>query len=137
MGEFENRAVAPTRGPSTRRNRDILTSPLVRLPRVRRHPVGPVEPPVAAGEYVGTRVNSYAIDYQGFHCNRRVGDAVGSDEVYAITSVVSIRGDGTNVIRTEKHPIDQVEYGDVDLAETRLGPVARWHAVESLVSGKE
>jgi hypothetical protein len=81
-------------------------------------------------------VTQYTIDYEGFHCDRERGDFGWSDEVYAITSTVSIiRPDGSNNVRTEKHPFDRLEYGDVDAGETRLGPVARcWQGLEFPVS---
>jgi len=107
------------------RNRGALSRSTIRFPRERRHPIDLSEGQVVVGDHTGRALRFYAIDYRGFHCNKPAGDSVGSDEVYAISSAVSIRADGTNQVRTQKHPIDQVEYGDVDLAETRLGPVAR------------
>jgi hypothetical protein len=116
------------------RNRGTFSRSTIRFPRERRHPIDPTEGQaidptdgqVLVGDHhTGNALRFYAIDYRGFHCNKLAGDAVGSDEFYAISSAASIRADGTNQVRTQKHPIDQVEYGDVDLAETRLGPVAR------------
>jgi hypothetical protein len=53
-----------------------------------------------------------------------------SDEIYIITSAVHITPGGTNVVRTEGHPVGAGGagtigfYGDVDSGETRPGPVA-------------
>ena len=70
----------------------------------------------------------YTINYQGMHCVDETGlDSLGSDEIYIITSAVHITPDGTNVVRTERHPINgnsSGTYGDVDSHETRIGPVA-------------
>ena len=82
---------------------------------------------------------TYEIRYVGLHCDEEVGDAGDflfstSDEVYAITSAVHINPDGTNEVRTEKHPFDRAEYDDVDVGETRLGPViACWRGTNDQV----
>lgn len=70
---------------------------------------------------------SYAINYAGFVCEAETDwdRWTNSDEVYAITSSVSIAPDGTNIVRTEKHPTDRASYEDVDRNEERIGPVAR------------
>jgi hypothetical protein len=73
---------------------------------------------------------TYTIKYVGFHCDEEVDDQgdLGifntSEEVYAVTSAAHITAGGANVVRTEKHPIDRLEYDDVDAGETRLGPIA-------------
>ena len=76
----------------------------------------------------------YSISYQGLHCVDETGvDFLGSDEIYVITSAVHIQPDGTNVVRTERHPLRENgagTYGDVDSHETRIGPVAScWSAL--------
>jgi len=70
----------------------------------------------------------YTINYQGMHCVDETGfDKFGSDEIYIITSAVHITKDGTNAVRTERHPLNGSgagTYGDVDSHETRIDPVA-------------
>lgn len=127
LGPFENQAIAPS--PRAAPSRPVGRRVLATIPRVRIHG-DPGAGQIAGGQIAGEgannpAINFYAIDYRGFHCEKVVGDAIGSDEVYAITSVVTVEPNGANTVRTEKHPVGQVEYGDVDLAETRLGPVAR------------
>ena len=76
----------------------------------------------------GTPVDTYGINYVGFFCDAESSyDAfTNSDEVFAVTSVVSINDDGFNAApRVENHPYDQTAYTDVDDGEVRLGPVAR------------
>lgn len=69
--------------------------------------------------------NQYRIRYRGLHCRDETGRFdIGSDEIYVITSAIEIKPDGSNTIRTEKHPIDQSYYGDMDTGETRAGPIA-------------
>lgn len=76
----------------------------------------------------------FTINFQGIHCVDETGiDFLGSDEIYVLTSAVHIKPDGTNVVRTERHPIGangSGTYGDVDSHETRIGPVAAcWSAL--------
>jgi hypothetical protein len=86
----------------------------------------------------GTPV-AYQIRYVGFHCDEEVGDGGDflfptSDEVYAVTSAVHINADGTNDVRTEKHPFDRAEYSNVDAGDTRLGPVvACWQGTDQVL----
>jgi hypothetical protein len=70
----------------------------------------------------------YTIRYQGLFCQQetswdRFSD---SDEIYVITSAVHVAADGANIVRTERHPVQQGDgyYGDVDSGEERVGPVA-------------
>jgi len=75
----------------------------------------------------------FTISYQGMHCVDETGaDFLGSDEIYILTSAVHINPNGTNVVRTERHPLNGNSagvYGDVDSHETRIGPVAScWSA---------
>jgi hypothetical protein len=70
---------------------------------------------------------TYGIKYVGFYCDDETTFDMlfsNSDEVYAVTSTVSLAADGSNVVRTEKHPNDREAYDDVDKGEERLGPVA-------------
>lgn len=70
---------------------------------------------------------TYGIKYVGFYCDDETTFDMlfsNSDEVYAVTSTVSLAADGSNVVRTEKHPTDRLAYDDVDKGEERLGPVA-------------
>lgn len=71
--------------------------------------------------------NVYGIDYVGFVCEAETDwdRFTNSDEVYCITSAVTVAADGSNTVRTEKHPVDRSSYGDVDRGEVRLGPIAR------------
>lgn len=76
----------------------------------------------------------FSISFQGIHCIDETGvDFLGSDEIYILTSAVHIKSDGTNEVRTERHPIGANGsgiYGDVDSHETRIGPVAScWSAL--------
>ena len=69
---------------------------------------------------------TYTIRYRGFHCASESNWDQGtpSDEVYVVTSAVHINPDGTNTVRSEKHPVNASEYGNVDNRDTRLGPIA-------------
>jgi hypothetical protein len=69
-------------------------------------------------------INWYRIQYNGFHCDRERGDAGWSDEVYLVTVGVHIAPDGTNVTFAETHPVGSSEYSNVDVGDTRLGPIA-------------
>jgi len=75
----------------------------------------------------GASAPTYSINYQGFQCEAETNwdFFTNSDEVYAITSTVTIAADGSNTVRTEKVPTDRPAYEDVDAGETRIGPVAR------------
>ena len=64
------------------------------------------------------------IRYVGFHCDAERGDFGWSDEVYLITSAAHITAGGANVVRSEKHPLGASEYSNVDVGDTRLGPIA-------------
>jgi hypothetical protein len=89
---------------------------------------------VGSTEFVGTDVvaedptpppvNWYRIQYNGFHCDHERGDWGGSDEVYLITTAVHIAPDGTNPVFGVSHPVGSSEYSDVDVGDTRLGPIA-------------
>jgi hypothetical protein len=122
LGPFEGTRAAPAA--ATVPGAFLPGTPIValRLPRTTTHGSPTTSPGVDTGG--GTPVRSYRLEYVGFHCEHERGDPGWSDEVYVITSVVTIEANGDNTIRTEKHPVDQVEYGDVDLMETRLGPRA-------------
>jgi hypothetical protein len=84
---------------------------------------------VSDGEGNGTTGAVYGINYVGFYCDDETTTDMlfsNSDEVFAVTSVVSINPDGFNAQpRVENHPNDQTAYQDVDKGEVRLGPVAR------------
>jgi hypothetical protein len=84
---------------------------------------------VSDGETDGQTDPVYGINYVGFYCDDETTFDMlfsNSDEVFAVTSVVSINPDGFNAEpRTENHPNDQTAYQDVDKGEVRLGPVAR------------
>jgi hypothetical protein len=70
----------------------------------------------------------YTVRYNGLWCQEESNwdRFSGSDEIYLITSAVHIAADGSNVVRTERHPVAQSEdwYEDVDSGEERTGPVA-------------
>ena len=70
----------------------------------------------------------YTVVYRGMHCiDETHWDSWGSDEIYIVTSAVSITPAGQNLVRTERHPItngQSGEYGSVDSHDTRIGPVA-------------
>ncbi len=70
----------------------------------------------------------YTIRYNGLWCQEEsTWDRFsGSDEIYLITSAVHIDPDGSNIVRTERHPVSGSDtwYGDVDSGEERVGPVA-------------
>lgn len=70
---------------------------------------------------------TYAIYYEGLVAEAETNwdGFSNSDEVYSITSAVTVAEDGTNTVRTERHPTDRASYEDVDRGETRLGPVAQ------------
>ena len=52
-----------------------------------------------------------------------------------ISSAVNISDNGDNKVRTVKHPIDRVEYEDIDSGDTRLGPIAEcWRGLDLPVS---
>ena len=78
-------------------------------------------------ELTPTNGSTYAVDYVGFVCEDETDwdRFTNSDEVYVITSAVTVNDDGSNQVRTEKHPVDRSSYGDVDRGEVRLGPIAR------------
>ncbi|WP_419663222.1 uncharacterized protein Dvar_36260 [Desulfosarcina variabilis str. Montpellier] len=91
------------------------------------HALQPLEEQILAPE-------RFTITYQGMHCRDETGlDSVGSDEIYILTSAVHITTDGTNIVRTERHPLTangSGVYGDVDSDETRIGPVAACWAAD-------
>lgn len=85
----------------------------------------PVGPPV------------HTIRYRGLFCDEETSwdRFSNSDEIYAVSSAVVIGPDGSNSVRTEKHPVDRDSYGDVDSNESRIGPVAAcWQGSADLVS---
>lgn len=85
----------------------------------------PADPPV------------HTIRYRGLFCDEESSwdRFSNSDEIYAVTSAVVIGPDGSNTVRTEKHPVDRDSYGDVDSNESRIGPVAAcWHGTADVVS---
>lgn len=74
-----------------------------------------------------TRNPLYTVRYQGIFCQGETSWDRGStsDEVYVITSMVSIDANGINQARTERHPQGQpAYYGDMDTLSERYGPVA-------------
>lgn len=83
---------------------------------------------LAIGDQVPAPVR-YGVRYQGMHCvDETHADWAGSDTIYIITSAAHIKPEGTNVVNTVRHPIDEPgkdkKYHDVDSGETRRGPVA-------------
>jgi hypothetical protein len=129
-GEFAGRRVTPKREaasppPTPGRRVGGARSAVIELSGLRDQRQLAGGPLVVAGDDLGPAVQFYALDYMGFHCDREVGDWGWSDEVYAITSVASIRPNGDNAVRTEKHPFNALEYENVDYNETRLGPIQR------------
>jgi hypothetical protein len=77
----------------------------------------PPEPPAST---------TYILEYTGLHCvdESSLDRWSNSDEVYVITSVVTVTPDGENLHRSEKHPLTRSHYGDVDDGESQSGPVA-------------
>lgn len=91
----------------------------------RESPLG--ESPETMGE--GPRPELvYTIRYNGLWCQEEsTWDRFsGSDEIYLITSAVHIDPNGSNIVRTERHPVagSDTWYEDVDSGEERVGPVA-------------
>jgi hypothetical protein len=74
-----------------------------------------------------TPTYTYGIKYLGLVCEKETtwDGFSNSDEVYAVTSAVTIDGQLNNVVRTEKHPVDGDAYEDVDADEVREGPEAQ------------
>jgi hypothetical protein len=78
----------------------------------------------------GERVNWYRIQYNGFHCDAERGDPGWSDEVYLITTASTIAPNGKPVVVAEQHPQGSSEYSNVDVGDTRLGPIATcWQGI--------
>lgn len=95
----------------------------------------------AAGNFADTATTDvdpvYTVRYQGIFCQEETSwDGLSdSDEIYVISSAVHISSDGQNSVRTERHPVGQSSYDDVDSGETRLGPVAAvWNGNTEVVS---
>jgi hypothetical protein len=131
----------PRRAPAGAGQAPASASPFViRPPDFAAEAIGPTGTFVDPANPPDNQVFQYGIRYVGFHCDEEVGDpgdflVQTSDEVYVVTSAVSINRDGTNTVTTTKHPIDRDEYGDVDIGETRLGPVAQcWQGTDFPVS---
>jgi hypothetical protein len=132
LGEFADPAFVPkprsAGGPRSGSPRSLIGVPtakdLTTVPEIALDPSNPAQ-----------TLLGYSINYVGFHCDEAVGDQYNypndwSEEVYAISSAVHISRDGPKV-RTVKHPIDRVEYEDVDAGETRLGPIAEcWRGID-------
>jgi hypothetical protein len=93
--------------------------------RFRGFPFG--APQLPGGPLVLAPID-YTINYTGMHCiDETHYDWAGSDEIYIITSAAHIAKNGDNVVRTERHPINNGKsgiYGDVDSHDTRVGPRA-------------
>jgi hypothetical protein len=70
----------------------------------------------------------YTIRYRGLYCQEETSWDQGStdDEIYVITSAVSIDVDGNNLTRTVRHPVAEnaAWYDNIDTGEERIGPVA-------------
>jgi hypothetical protein len=98
-----------------------VTVPLsvFRLPVVPPGPKKPDPEPV---------VPVYTIRYRGLYCQEETSWDQGStdDEIYVITSAVSIDAAGNNLVRTVRHPVSEMDswYSDIDSGEERIGPVA-------------
>jgi hypothetical protein len=85
--------------------------------------VGPLsEEATRDGRLPGIR---YTVRYKGLWCQEET-DGPGSDEIYIITSGLTINNDVNAVIETLTHPMgtDESHYSDVDSLEERVGPVA-------------
>ena len=67
----------------------------------------------------------YTVRYKGLWCQEET-NGPGSDEIYIITSGISINNDVNNVVGTLRHPMGTQDkyYGDVDSLDRRVGPVA-------------
>lgn len=67
----------------------------------------------------------YTIRYQGLWCQEET-DGPGSDEIYVITSGLSINNSINHEVETLRHPLgtQSSHYKDVDSLEKRIGPVA-------------
>jgi hypothetical protein len=72
---------------------------------------------------------TYFLEYKGLHCVDETNWDRGTtaDEIYVVSSIVAIdpfNPSAEAVVRTEKHPLTQPYYSDVDDGETRDGPLA-------------
>ncbi|SRR6266542_937158 len=79
----------------------------------------------------------FLLTYKGLYCKSETSwdGLTDSDEIYLTTTAISIDDQGNNVVRTEKHPITQDHYNDVDTGESRSGPVAAvWQGKEQTMS---
>jgi hypothetical protein len=81
--------------------------------------VGPVIVPPASP------LDRFTLSFTGLYCQQESDwdEFTDSDEAYAVTTVLEVVN-GANVVRAEKHPYNQLEYGDIDTGEWRTGPVA-------------
>ena len=75
-----------------------------------------------------TPLPNYTLRYQGVFCQAEstFDQTSSADEIYVLTSSVHIADDGSNTVRTERHPAAQDKrwYEDVDNLEQQLGPIA-------------
>ncbi|KUJ70925.1 hypothetical protein ACZ90_01065 [Streptomyces albus subsp. albus] len=109
---------------------DQILKNLKPVVKLRRDDVGPAQPPPP------NPTDFFTLSFTGIYCRDETDwdRFSNSDEAYVITSVVQVV-DGDNVVRTEKHPVSQVEYGDLDSGEWRTGPIAAcWAGREDEIS---
>jgi hypothetical protein len=82
---------------------------------------------MSTGEEATAEETTYGIKYIGMVCEKETtwDGFSNSDEVYFITSAVTVDSQLNNTVRTEKHPVDSHHYQDVDAHEVREGPEAQ------------
>ena len=72
-------------------------------------------------------LDTITLSFAGLFCGDETDDQGGilgaSDEIYVITNTI-VQVNGTNVVRTERHPLTKDSFKDIDNGEFRVGPLA-------------